>query len=72
MSLPVKIGAGFAGIAIVLVAIGIAKGTVPRDPASVALALAISAVTWGVVAWAVATAAVDTEGLVEEEPGNER
>ncbi len=72
MSLPVKIGFAFAGIAVVLVAIGIAKGTVPRDPVSILLALGISAITWGVVAWAVATAAVDTENFVEEENGDKR
>lgn len=61
LSLPLKIGLAAAALALILVLIGIARGNLPLNPASILLALVISAGSWGLVAWAVATAAVDVE-----------
>ena len=61
-----KIGLVAAAIAAVLVIIGIIRGNVPLNPLSILLALLISAGSWGLVAWAIATAAVDVELDVAE------
>ena len=61
-----KIGLAAAAIAAVLVIIGIIRGNVPLNPVSILLALLISAGSWGLVAWAIATAAVDVEADVAE------
>jgi drug/metabolite transporter (DMT)-like permease len=61
LSLPVKIGLGFGLLGILLTVIGIFRGNVPPNPASIAIALLIGGGVWFVVAWAVATAAVDVE-----------
>ena len=61
-----KIGLAAAAIAAVLVIIGIVRGNVPLNPLSILLALLISAGSWGLVAWAIATAAVDVEADVAE------
>ncbi|HFQ95491.1 MAG TPA: hypothetical protein ENK30_02860 [Anaerolineae bacterium] len=66
LSGPVKIGLIAAGIAILLAIIGIFKGAVPADPLSIFMALAISGVSWFVVAWAIATAARDVEADLAE------
>ncbi len=65
MNLPIKIGLGFGLAGIILTLIGIARGNVPLNPASIAMALLIGGGVWFVVAWAVATAAVDVERDVE-------
>ena len=61
-----KIGLVAAAIAAVLVIIGIVRGNVPLNPLSILLALLISAGSWGLVAWAIPTAAVDVEADVAE------
>jgi len=61
-----KIGLAAAAIAVVLVIIGIIRGNVPLNPLSILIALLISAGSWGLVAWAIATAAVDVESDVAE------
>jgi uncharacterized membrane protein len=61
ISTPVKIALLFALIGLALTVVGIARGTVPANPASIAVALLIGGGVWFVVAWAVATAAVDVE-----------
>ncbi len=61
LSLPLRIGLVAAALAILLTLIGIARGNVPLNPLSILLALLISGGSWGLVAWAVATAAVDVE-----------
>ena len=66
LSGPMKIGLAAAAIAAVLVIIGIIRGNVPLNPLSILLALLISAGSWGLVAWAIATAAVDVESDVAE------
>ncbi|MEA3336003.1 MAG: hypothetical protein U9R25_08860 [Chloroflexota bacterium] len=63
---PVKIGLAAATLALVLALVGIARGNVPLNPLSILLALGISAGSWGLVAWAVATAACDVEADLAE------
>lgn len=64
LSVPLRIGLGAAALGIALALIGIARGNVPANLSSILLALLISGGTWGLVAWAVATAAVDVEADV--------
>lgn len=61
MSLPLMIGLGFGLFGLVLTIVGIVRGNVPMNPASIVMALVIGGGVWFVVAWAVATAAVDVE-----------
>ena len=61
MSLPVKIGLGFAAAGLLLTFVGILRGQVPLAPLNIAIALSIGGGVWFVVAWAVASAAVDVE-----------
>ena len=69
MSLPVKIGLGFAAAGLLLTIVGIVRGQVPMAPLNIAIALLIGGGVWFVVAWAVASAAVDVERDVEGEKG---
>jgi hypothetical protein len=66
LSLPQRIGLAAAALAILLALAGIARGNVPLNPLSILLALLISGGSWGLVAWAVATAATDVEADVAE------
>lgn len=61
LSGPVRLGLLFGLIGVALTMIGIARGMVPPNPASIAVALLIGGGVWFVVAWAVATAARDVE-----------
>jgi hypothetical protein len=61
LSAPFKVGLAFGLIGVVLTVVGIARGTVPANPASIAVALLIGGGVWFVVSWAVASAAVDVE-----------
>jgi hypothetical protein len=61
LSLPVKIGLGFGAAGLLLTIVGIARGQVPLAPANIAVALLLGGGVWFLVAWAVATAAVDVE-----------
>ena len=61
LSVPVQVGTGFAVVGLVLTIVGILRGNVPLNPASIAVALLIGGGVWFVVSWAVATAAVDVE-----------
>jgi len=63
-SLPVRVGLAFAMAGLLLALVGVARGNVPLNPRSVFLAILISAGSWGIVSWAVATAAVDVESDV--------
>jgi hypothetical protein len=65
---PVLIGLVFGSIGIVLTLVGIARGNVPAQPASIAIALLIGGGVWFLVAWAVATAARDVEQDLQEPP----
>lgn len=61
ISIPVRVGLGFAAAGLALTVVGILRGNVPANPASIAMALLIGGGVWFVVSWAVATAAVDVE-----------
>jgi len=61
LSIPLKIGLAFGLIGLALTVIGIVRGNVPQNPASIAMALLIGGGVSFVVSWAVATAAVDVE-----------
>ena len=68
-SIPIRIGLGFALAAILLVIVGIVRGNVPANPASIAVALFIGGGFWFLVSWAVATVALDVEqDIAEQEP----
>jgi uncharacterized membrane protein len=60
-STPLKVGLGFGLLGLLLTIIGIARGNVPLNPASMGMALLIGGGVWFLVAWAVVTAAVDVE-----------
>ncbi len=60
-TLPVKIGLGFSLAGVLLTLVGIVRGQVPLAPLNIAIALLIGGGVWFVVAWAVASAAVDVE-----------
>ncbi len=68
LSLPIQIGLGFGLLGLVLTVIGIVRGNVPLNPASIAVALLIGGGVWFVVSWAVASAAVDVERDLVETP----
>lgn len=61
LSTPLKIGLAFGLVGLTLTVVGIIRGTVPPNPASIVVALLIGGGVWFVVSWAVATAAVDVE-----------
>ncbi len=61
LSGPIKLGLIAASIAVLLVIVGVIKGAVPANPLSIVLALLISASSWFLVVWAIATAASDVE-----------
>lgn len=58
---PVKVGAIFGLLGILLTLVGILRGNVPLNSASIGMALLIGGGVWFVVAWAVATAATDVD-----------
>lgn len=66
LSTQMKIGLFFGAIGIALTIIGIVRGNVPYNPASIAVALLIGGGVWFLVSWAVATATVDVEHDVAE------
>ncbi len=68
LSGPLKIGLFFGGLAIEMAVAGLIKGsaTAPLTARSLFMAIIISGGTWGLVSWAIATAAVDVERDVAE------
>jgi hypothetical protein len=66
LSLPVKIGLLFAALGLALTLVGIARGAVPTNPASILVALLIGGGVWFVVSWAVASAAVGVERDIQD------
>jgi len=70
LSGPLKVGLIFAALGMLLAIVGIVRGMVPLNPLSIFLALLISGGSWGVVSWAIATAAVDVEKDVAGTEGN--
>jgi hypothetical protein len=59
---PTKVGVVFAAIGIVLTIIGVIRDpTTPVTAWSLGMGALISGATWGLVSWAIATAAVEVE-----------
>jgi hypothetical protein len=71
LSTPLKVGLIFGLIGLALTIVGIARGNVPLQPASILMALLIGGGVWFLVSWAVATAAVDVEQDVAEQATSE-
>ena len=70
LSGPVKVGLAFGLVAILLSVIGVARNPdVPFSVQSVLIATTISGLVWGIIAWAIATAAMDVEEEIEEREG---
>jgi hypothetical protein len=65
LSLPIKIGLVFGALGLLLTIVGIFRGEVPMGPANILVALLLGGGVWFVIAWAVATAAVDVENDLE-------
>jgi hypothetical protein len=64
---PTKIGLVFAALGILLTIIGVFRDpTTPVNAWSLGMGALISGGTWGVVSWAIATAAVEVERDVAE------
>ena len=62
LSGPVKVGLVFAALGIILTIIGILRdSTTPVTAWSLGIGSMISGLTWGLVSWAIATAAVEVE-----------
>jgi len=70
-SIPQRVGMICAAVGLTLAGVGILRGNVPANPLSIFLALLISGGGWGVVSWAVATAAVDVEQDVAAGEGDD-
>ncbi len=68
LSAPVKIGIIFAAIAIVLTVVGVVRdpGT-PVNLWTLTVGSLISGAMWGLVSWAIATAAVAVENDVQDD-----
>jgi hypothetical protein len=65
---PVVVGLVFGAIGLALTGVGVVRGEVPLQPASILIALLIGGGVWFLVAWAVATAARDVESDLASEP----
>lgn len=64
---PLKVGLVFAALGIILTIIGIFRDpTTPATAWSLGVGSLISGVTWGLVSWAIATAAVEVEKDVSQ------
>ncbi len=64
---PLKVGLVFAVMGIILTIIGILRDpSTPVNAWSLGVGSLISGVTWGLVSWAIATAAVEVENDVAE------
>ena len=61
LNLPLRVGLLAALAGMLLTTVGILRGFVPPTFGSIAMALLISGGSWGLVAWAVVTAAIDSE-----------
>ena len=65
LSGPVKIGLAAGVLGLLLTLVGVARGAVSSNPASIAGAVVIGFGVWYLVAWAVASAARDVEHDIE-------
>ena len=72
LSGPLKVGIIAALVGMLLAIVGIVRGAVPANPVSILLALLISGLSWGIVAWAIATAARDVEEDLAEADDEEQ
>ncbi|NJN95477.1 MAG: hypothetical protein HC875_15885 [Anaerolineales bacterium] len=64
---PLKVGLVFAALGIILTIVGIFRDpTTPITAWSLGVGSLISGVTWGLVSWAIATAAVEVENDVSQ------
>ena len=64
---PLKVGLFFAVLGIILTIVGIFRDpTTPVTAWSLGVGSLISGVTWGLVSWAIATAAVEVENDVSQ------
>src|SRR5574341_1984731 len=64
---PLKVGLVFAALGIILTIVGIFRDpTTPATAWSLGVGSLISGVTWGLVSWAIATAAVEVENDVNQ------
>jgi hypothetical protein len=69
---PIKIGLVFAAVGILLTVIGVFRDpTMPVNAWSLGMGALISGGTWGLVSWAIATAAVEVERDVAEAKGKD-
>lgn len=66
LRMPIRVGLICALLGILLAIVGIVRGMVPLRPISIFLALLISGGTWGIVSWAIATAAEDVDRDIAE------
>ncbi len=70
LSGPTKVGITFFVIAVLLSVFGIVRNPETSVTVqSVLIATIISGFTWGIIAWAIATAALDVEEDIEERDG---
>lgn len=65
-SFPLLAGLTAAGIAAVLVIIGVFRGNVPAEGRAVAIALLVGSGSWGLLIWALARTAIDVETDLQE------
>lgn len=64
---PLKVGLVFAALGIILTIVGILRDpTTPVTAWSLGVGSLISGLTWGLVSWAIATAAVEVESDVNQ------
>ncbi|MEX1020907.1 MAG: hypothetical protein WDZ49_14690 [Litorilinea sp.] len=72
LSPALRVGLLFGVIGLALTVVGIVRGNVPMNPASIGMALLIGGGVWFLVSWAVATAAADVEqDVASAEPEQE-
>jgi hypothetical protein len=70
MSGPVKVGLAFFLAAVILSIAGIIRNPdTPVTVQTILIATVVSGLTWGLIAWAVATAVVDVEEEIDERDG---
>lgn len=66
LGMPIKVGIGFGLLGLLMTVVGIFRGNVPLNPASIGMALLIGGGVWFLVSWAVAAAALDVEQDMDE------
>ena len=69
---PLKVGVIFAALGIILTIVGIFRDpTTPITAWSLGVGSLISGLTWGLVSWAIATAAVEVENDVSQQQADD-